>query len=291
MSPGNDNNLYAAFYLYVNYRLLQYGVAFQNMTTRLYPTVDRSLPSGFQGYSSPLKGWVYDGGVTGAVIINSISGGGYSAPLTRASGLHFDYINGRVLVPTSLGTNLTLTGTAAMCEVNTYLPNETEDPMITQGKYFVNPRFVFPLTTGAPPGVYATPAIFINSLGSKNEAFTFGGLIRTKNTFSITVFAETNYQLNTILGIFRDSRYGCFPMTNTIEVPLDGWNDLKQGSGFNYVTFCQSWGLAGNLVNIDEVYTSKVSDRVKMNPQLFCGVIDMDVSFVRQAPVTTNIFV
>jgi hypothetical protein len=50
------------------------------------------------------------------------------------------------------------------------------------------------------------------------------------------------------------------------------------------------WGQPGNLIYIKEVKTSKVSDRVKMNPQYFVGLVDITLSYIRQAPITTNLF-
>jgi hypothetical protein len=281
--PQAQNSLLASFFLFADYKILQQGVAYQTLTTRLFPTQDRTLPTGYQGYSSPLKSWVYDSGVSGAVVINSVSGGGYSAPLTRASGIRIDYINGRVIVPTSLGTNLVLTGTASTPEIRVYLPNESEEQILTQDKYFINPRFHSPLSaSGAPPGSYTTPAIFINQISAHNEAFQFGGLVDSQSTITITALCESN----------RDLRYQYFPMMNTISDPLNQWGDVKggAGTGYNYLGYVASYGFPGNLVYISEVRASKITDKVRINPQLFAGIIDLEVSYIRQAPLNSNIF-
>lgn len=294
MTPQQENNLLASFYLFTQYKVNQQGVAYQTLTTRFFPTEDPSLPAGYQGYSAPLKGIIYDSGVSGALVMNSVSGGGFSAPLTRASGMYVDYINGRVILPTSLGTNLALTGTASFEEVRVYTPNETEDYLITQGKYFVNPSFYQPLTaSGAPPGVYATPCIFINQIEAHNEAFQLGGLVDSKSTITVTAFCESNYQLNALFSIFRDLRYQNFPMLNTISDPLNQWGDVKggAGTGYNYLNTVATYGTPGNFVYIENVRTSKVSNNVRLNPQQFVGIIDLETSYVRQAPLGSNIFV
>lgn len=264
---------------------MQQGLAYQTLTMRLFPTVDRSIPAGFQSYSAPLKGWVYDSGVSGAHIIQSISGGGFSSPLTRDSGIHIDYPNGRILVPTSLGTNLTLTGTASITEVNHYLANESEEEILTQGKYFVNPRFRSTLTTsGVPPGVFATPAVFVNPLTAKNTPFEFGGRVDSRSTLTLTALAETSYQLNAILDIWRDARYQSFPVFSLVNDPLDQWGDVKGGTGYNYLAYSATHGTPGNLAYIEDVRAAKISDKLKLNPQLFAGIIDVEVSFVRMPP-------
>lgn len=296
MISQQENNLLASFYLFADYKILQQGVAYQTLTTRLFPTVDRTLPTGYQGYSSPLKGFVADSGVSGVVVINSISGGGFSSPLTRTSGIYIDYINGRAIVPVSLGTNLVLTGTYSSPEIRVYLPNESEEQILTQSKYFVNPRFYSPLTaSGAPPNVYTTPAIFINQIDAKNEAFQLGGLVNSKSTITITALCESNFQLNALFSIFRDLRYQSFPMLNTITDPLNQYGDVKggDGTGYNYLYTIQQYGAPGNLVYISDVRTAKISNKVRMNlnPQIFAGIIDLQTEFIRQAPLNSNIFV
>ena len=283
MIPQYDNNLLASVFLWAEYKTLQVGQAYINLTCRLFPTVDRSLPAGYQSYSFPIKGWNYDSGVSGALVINSISGGGYSEPLTRASGVHFDYINGRAIVPTSLGTNLILTGTASVKQINHYQANESEEALLTQSKYFVNPRFINPLTaSGAPPHIYATPAIFVNPVQMKNNAYAFGGLVDSKSTISLVVLAESNFQLNAVLSLFRDTRYQYFPLISIDQDPLDQWGDLK--SGYNYQQYITDYGTPGNLVYIEDTYTAKLSDAAKMNQQVFAGLVDLECCYIRLPP-------
>lgn len=278
-------------YLWAENRMGQVLQAYNTLTTQLYYTVDPSLPAGYMGYSAPIKGWVYDSGISGAYIPNEVSGGGFSAPLTRASGIHIDYENGRVIVPTSLGTNLTLTGTYSAKEVNIYLPAETEGEILTQNKYFVNPRYASALTSGAPPYAYATPAVFVNPMSMHNEAFQLGGLVNSKASMTLTVLAETSFQLTAILSLFRDYRYQYIPMLNTVNDPLDGWGDVKGGTGYNYLSYVARFGGPGNLIYIEDVRTAKVSDRLRLNPRQFAGVVDLELTYIRQTPLSSNVFV
>lgn len=292
MTSTFDNNLYAAAFLWAENRILQQLQAFNTITTRLYYTPDPVLPAGYLGYSAPLKQWVYDSGVSGAHILNEASGGAFTAyPLTRASGIHVDYNNGRVIVPAAFGTGLTLTGTYSYKQVNIYQPNETEQEILTQGKYFLNPRYRAPLVSGVPPYVYATPAVFLNPLDMRNDAFQLGGLVDSKTTMTMTVLAESNFQATAMMSLFRDARYQYFPMLNTINDPLDEWGDVKGGTGYNYASLVGMFGTPGNLVYIENVHVSKVSDRVKMNPMQTAAIIDLDLSYIRQAPIGTNVFV
>lgn len=285
-----SNNLFQSVFLWGEHLLAQQLQAYNVLTTQLFYTPDPSLPTGFVGYSAPLKGWIYDSGVSGAYIINEVSGGGFSAPLTRASGIHIDYENGRVIVPAALGTALTLTGTYSAKQVNLYAPAETEESILTQNKYFLNPRYNSPLNSGVQPDLFATPAAFLNTLTMRNEPFQFGGLIDSKDTMSFTILAETNFQLSAILSMFRDARYQYIPMCNLVDDPLDQWGDTKGGSGYNYRALVAKFGQPGNLIYVENTRTAKVSDITRLNPRQFAGIADLELSYVRQVPITSNVF-
>lgn len=289
MIPQYDNNLFGSMYLWGQWKTLQYGQAYVNLTLPLYYCPDNSLPVGLVAYASSFKSWIYDSGVSGAQIIQTVSGGGFNGPLTRDSGMMIDYVNGRILLPASYGTGLALTGTAAVQEVNMYQPNETEESILTQGRFYLNPLYGGSATGPIPPYSYVTPAIFINTLHNENKAFALGGLIDCTTSYSFSIYATTNFQLNALLSIFRDAKYQNIPMLNTVDGPLNQWGDTWNG-GFNYLQVIQKWGQPGNLIYVKDVHTSKVSDRVKMNSNYFVGLVDLNVSYIRQAPVTTNLF-
>ncbi len=277
-----DQNLNISAYHWAQARIQNLAQGYINQTTALYPTPESRL-TGYYSYSSPYKQWVYDTSVSGAQIINMVSGGGFSAPLTRASGVHFDYLNGRVLVPAALGANLALTGSYAIAEVNLWVPLETQDYLLTQQKYFVNPRYQGTPTSGVMPYSYVTPAVFVNTLNDTSEAFSFGGLDDTTTTMSFTCLCESDYQLKALLSLFRDARYGYLPLMPLAANPLDGYNDTKGGSGtYSYANIISQYGSPGQLIYIKQVRTAKVSDRNPLNPGLFAGIIDLDMSYVRQ---------
>lgn len=277
-----DHSLAISTYLWAQNRIQSLAQGYVSLSTPLYSTPDTRL-TGYYSYSSPFKSWVYDTGVSGAQVINMVSGGGFSAPLTRASGLHFDYLNGRVLVPAALGGDLSLTGSYSVSEVNLWVPLETQDYLLTQQKYFVNPRYQGIPTSGIMPYSYVTPAVFVNTLNDTNEAFALGGLDDTTTTMSLTCLVESDYQLKGLLSLFRDARYKSIPLVPISANPLDGYNDTKNGSGgYSYANLITQYGSPGQLVYIKSVRTSKVSDRTQLNPGLFAGIIDMEMGYVRQ---------
>ncbi len=277
-----DHSLTISAFLWAQSQIQGMAAAYFNATVPFYPTADARY-TGYYSYSAPWKQLVYDSSISGAQVVNMVSGGGFSAPLTRASGLHFDYLNGRVLVPAALGANLALTGAVSVSEVNMYLPNATEESLLTQTKFFRNPRYQGMPTSGIDPYAMVTPAVFLNTIDDKSEQFAFGGIDNTITTFTLTCFCESDYQLKGLFSLFRDSRYGYIPLINIAQNPLDGYNDTKGGSGtYSYQNIITQYGTPGNLIYVQSVRTSKVSDKMQLNPGLFAGIIDLELSFIRQ---------
>ena len=277
MTPQFNNNLLASVYLWTENRIGQLGQAYITTTAPLYYAPDPRLPTSLLSYASPWRQWVYDSGVSGAQIIQSVSGS--AGILNRSSGLMFDYTNGRVLVPSTLGTNLALTGTMSFKEINSYLSNETEEYLLTQGQFFLNPRYVGTPTGGLPPYSMATPAVFVNMIHDSNEAFALGGLDDCTTTISMVCLLQSNFQLQAVMSMMRDARYKYIPMLSVGLDPLNQWGDTY--SGYNYQSYITQYGAPGQLIYIKEVKTSRVSDRIKLNPELYMGLVDMDVSYIR----------
>lgn len=282
------NSLFASVYLWTENRLAQQGGAYFNADLPLYYIADPSLPPQWLRYSSSFKSWVYDSGVSGANVVQYVSGG--SNVYDRSSGINIDYVNGGVIVPSGWGTNLSLTGSVSVKEVNLYQPSETFETILTQGKFYRNPLYNGTPTGAVPPYIYATPAVFLNTLHNETAPFTFGGLINSTVTFSMAVYAESQFQLTAILSLMSDAQYFYVPMLNAPNDPLNGFGDTKSGMGYNYNGVVNMWGAPGNLIYISKVRTSKVADKVKANPQYFIGLVDIDCNFVRQSPQGTNVF-
>lgn len=285
MIPQFSNSALSSFLFYSEDRLLSKGEAYINYTSKLYYTPDSTL-NGYIGYSAPFKQWVYNQNITGANIINSISG---SINLSaNQSGMKIDYENGRVLVPSSFGTGLNISGSYAFKELNFYQSTETEEALLTQNKYALNSRFISQAPrNGIEPHTQVTPAIFINTTRADTNAFALGGLQNTEISISAIILAETQFQLDAVLDIFSESKDKCFPQLSVYDDPIDEYGSVKTTlypSGYNYGNIISEKGTPGNLFYVNDVYTSKVSDNIKFNPRLYVGMADVTIS---KARVTT----
>ena len=281
MIPQFSNNVLSSFFFWAQHEITQLGQAYRNKTGSLYYQADPRL-SGFHTYSSPFKQWVYDKGVSGAIICESVmDSAGIS--YTRASGIKIDYENGRVLFPTSFGTGLSLSGAYSFPDFNFYTTNETQESLLTRETNYTNPRFGNNGTTPVSPYSQMTPAAFVTIMNSDNSPFALGGTDLTKVNGSIVFMAETDYAIEAALSIMRDSRYKSIPFVSINEDPLNEYNDVKSSilpTGYNYESIKHN-ATPGSLLEISFVQCSRVNDRINVDKQIFIGLVDIEIEKVR----------
>lgn len=285
MIPQFTNTVANSFLLWAEHNLLNQAQAYKNYTSRLYYYKDLGLEmAGYVGYSSPFKQWVYDTSVSGATICSGIFGQITLNKGPSGSGLKIDYDNGRIILPISFGTGLRISGHYAFKDLNFYLPNETEESLLTTNKFFLNSRYNRFPTGGIAPYAQVTPALFFNNLNNRQENFALGGLYNTVENFSFIAMTENVWMLDAVISFFRDKKHAVFPQISIYEHPLDEFGDIKTGlypSGYSYQNIINQYGQPGNLIYLDSIRASKVSDKIKTSESLFLGIIDIELSKVR----------
>lgn len=288
MQPQFSTTTLMSTHLWLDNWLTQRGQAYTNHTSRLFYQPDGRLP-GYVAYAAPFRSWVCDSGVSGAWVPSQISGD-FGVLGHGQSGLMFDFVNGRVLLPAAFGTGHVITGSYAFKDLNVYKANETQEKMVFGNKYYLNPRFSANAATGAPPIEWdtklqaynmVTPCVFLNDAATRNEGWAFGGAYETTMTVSLTVMAETMTQLEGALSLITDAKDVSFPQLPFTAWPLDFLGDFKGGTGYNYETLKQQYGTPANLYTITEARTSKVGDGVRIDQSVFLGVADLTVTRVR----------
>jgi hypothetical protein len=272
-----SNQIKPSFFFWAENAVLNEAQAYYNYTSKLYYKADSSIDSNYLSYSSPFKQWVYDKGVSGAFICESVSG---DVTLNRASGIKIDYENGRVLVPSGFGQNLNISGTYAFKEFNFYLSNENEESLIANEKYYLNSKFNRKPVSGIEPYAMVTPAFFVNILSNLNEPFALGGQKKTVVGLSMVAFADTMDQLDSAISFFVDKKHKYIPIYTTD--PINSFGDVKTGlypSGYNFSTIKSENGQPGNLIYIEDVRGSKLSDSPSSDlKKSFVGIIDFELS-------------
>jgi hypothetical protein len=277
MNTSFNNVSLLSFYQWFDNYLLQNAQGYFNTSSRFYYQPDSGLPSNYVAYAAPFKSFVWDSGVSGAIIISSISGS--LGNISRGqSGMMVDFVNGRLIFNSSVGKNAVISGSYAVKDFNLYFANQSQEQIVFTNKYYLNSRFNRSITGIPPVNAMVTPCAFITHADSENLPAAFGGLYKTKMGFTVNVFAENISQLEGILSYAADARDKVFPMLDATLWPLNSFGDYK--SGYNYQTFLQNPPGAGLYV-IEAAKVSKVSDYVKVDESIFLGIIDCDVTKLR----------
>lgn len=306
MKPQFQHTLTTSFYLWFDNYLQKYGDAYKNKTGIFYNMADDRLDSTYNVYSSPYKQFIFDSGLhtgayvngqgsEGAIVMDRISGerenGEAFEVLRGTSGLKIDYENGRVFFTGAdtvsqpegsklPGNSLSLSGQFAVKDFNLYLTNETEEDLIIENKFKTNDRFGNLETTGVPPYDQVLPAIFITSEQVKNEPLAFGGLDITKTNVKAVVLTSDLYCLDCVMSLAADSQKRSFPQVEFEDFPITELGDIKTATyptGYSYNQIQNN--NSSTMFHIEEVFVSKLSDRVKkkVNPNIFVGFIDFEV--------------
>lgn len=268
-------------YAWLDNLLLQKGQAYTNVTTQFYYQPDARLGTGFVTYQAPFMSFVWDSGVSGATIFNTVSGTTNGVPFTLSrgqSGMMTDFVNGRVILPASFGTTAVVSGSYAFKDFNIYFANQSQERMLFSNKYYLNSRFAL---TGRPPAYdMVTPAIFITNGNSENLNWAMGGVYNTTFTIALNVLAENMSQLEGALSILNDQKDASIPQLGTATWPLNFYGDYKP-SGWNYQNEIAQYGTPGNLYFISKVRCSKASDYAKFDEAILLGLCDLTIQRVR----------
>ena len=304
MKPQFQHTLVTSFYLWFDNYLQDNGEAYKNKTGIFYNMTDDRLDSNYNVYSSPYKQFIIDSGLhtnvvnsqgtEGAIVIDRISGqraDGSAFEVTRGtSGLKIDYENGRVFFTGDEngelpGNNLSLSGQFGVKDFNVYVTNQTEEDLVVENKFKTNDRFGNLETSGVLPYDQVIPAVFITSESINNQPFAFGGLDVTQTNVKAVVMTSDLYCLDCVLSLAADSKKQSFVEVDFNDFPVTEFGDIKTATyptGYSYNQI-ETYNTQ-ELFHIEEVFVSKLSDRVKkkVNPNIFVGFIDFEIHKYRR---------
>ena len=282
MKPTFTHNVINSFFLWFDNFLMTKGDAYKTYTTKLYNYEDLRLGGGKVVYGSPYKQWVYDKNITGATIPSGFTINNQFVP-TGTSGMKIDFDNGRIIFNSGVSTNLSITGTYSVKEVNSYITDQPEDNLIIENKFVTNSRFTVS-ENYIPPYNPVTPCIFASIETAHNTAFAFGGEDETKCIIKVVAFCENLYQLDGVLSVFGDSYNEIFSIIPMTGHPLGEFNEMKTGAyptGYDYKNLSNTYN--SQTLFISHVETSKIRDSVikELNPILHIGFLDFEIKTYR----------
>lgn len=283
MKPTYSHDVMNSFFLWFDNLLMTKGEAYKTYTTSFYNYTDDRLGDGKVVYGSPYKQWVYDKSITGATIPSGFTINGSFTP-TGVSGMKIDFDNGRIIFNSGVSSNLNISGTYSVKEINSYLTDLPEDTLIIENKYIVNSRFTS-TETYIHPYNPVTPAVFCSMEDTQNKPFAFGGEDQTTSNIQAVVFCENVYQLDGVLSIFADSFNRTFSKIPMTAHPIGEFGAIKTGvypTGYNYNSLNTAYNNS-QVLFLSNVNTAKIRDDVRkeLNPNLYIGFIDFEVKTFR----------
>ncbi len=256
-----------SFYQWMDNYLLQKGQAYTNYTSQLYYQPDSTLGAGYVVFAAPFKSFVWDSGVSGAMVMTSVSGS-FGTLLREQSGVKIDYVNGRVLIPSGLlESSAILSGSYAFKDFNIYFANQEADRAVFTNKPYLNSRFNRP-ATGVPPAYnMVAPCIFLSNVSEVNLDWALGGKYDTTLKIKASIMAENMGQLEGAISYLTDSVNSVFPQLETNVWPLNNFGDFK--SGYNYQSVLGQYNTPSNQFMVTNVKSRKMPDAAKINESIF----------------------
>ena len=260
MKAAFDHQLLSSFYLWCDDRLSYFAEAYQSPINHTFEYIDSlDVPANYNGFYSPYRQFVSASdkfNVDNFVNINS-------SQVFDKDGIYIDYNSGRVLVDTNSrhgsSTSLSIDGEFAYKTVNLYITDDTEESVILNSDFIISPTNQTYLQTngGFDDKIYTVPAIFITLENSENFPFAMGGLDNTVLYMRAVVVADSNYTLDGILSIFRDSARTNFALIDYEDFPYGEFSHIKSHP-YKYQNIIDG---ASSFVFVDEVKSSKLTDR------------------------------
>jgi len=277
MKAQLDNILMSSMIYWMDNCLLQKGEAYTNFSSQFYPI--KNIYNNLYTYGLPFKQIVSDSTITGANLLSGvyINNTFINVGQSGLSGINPN--QGQIYFGIDQSSNQ-ISGKYAVKDFNLYLTSESEQEILFETQYKIRPKTNQNIT-GLAPNSVTYPAVFIKNNGGFNRPFAFGGEDQTEIDIRAIVLADTTYNLDAIMSIFRDKARTHIPLVNISESPYNSLNSLNNGY-YNYNSLCTGKIGTINSFFIESISVSKIANfDNKLNPDVFAGFIDFTITNIR----------
>ena len=284
MKAQFDQNLLSSFYLWLENRLLKTDTkAYITGLDNNFRYVDfDDIPADMVGYQGEYRQLVADYDID---TVNSgfmVDGGFVTGDSSANGGVYTDYQNGRLLLPAASGTDLNISGTYSVKEVNTYISHDDDVEFLVYSDFLENGQdspYFYNETGIIDKGAYFLPACFVSLASSENEEFAFGGEESTESRVRVMILTKDSYILDSVISRLRDTvrekvthiPYESFPYAYSYSV-----KDFP----YTYTGIVGDQGSNPLCSYIDRVTASKVVSealREKLNKDFSIAFLDFDL--------------
>lgn len=275
MKPQFQHKFTTSYLLWFENYFLKHSEAYSIKTGSFIHYEDERLPPNFNSFGSQYKQFVYDSSLPNVAIPNGLYVNNTLVQVEQNKNI-IDFDNGR-FISNELSTNITPTGSFTVKDLNIYYTNDTEENVVLNVQESIN-QSVNNKHEFYTPYQQKLPAIYLSNESMNNKPFAFGGMNKTTTRGKAIAITNNSYELDTVISIFADSYNESFSLLDFDDHPLNEYGGLKN-SYYSY----QELNKNKPLIYVENVYTSKLSDKVKQNllKDLYIGFIDFDFSIHR----------
>jgi len=285
-----DHLVNSSLLLWVQNLIEGRGQAFASGSGYFYDT--QEVYGGRWSYSLPYQPILSDSSIGGATVMTGIYLDN-TFITTGVSGLTgINYAKGTVyfnsgITYASNPAHTRISGNFCISEFSYKLTNEPEENLLFETKYSLKPK-VNQTITGLGPSDATFPVIYIKPFNSMNKEFALGGTEETVNSYRLIVLADSQFQVDGVSCLIRDRVRGIIPLlTGVTEMPFNAFGGYS-GPVYNYnTTFTGKFSTVNSAmltdVRVTKLFGQGTQELRKMNPKVFAGIVDLDLSSYRSA--------
>jgi hypothetical protein len=282
MTPQFDNILMTSMLLWLDNKIVTNGQAYTNYQSVFYPL--SNMIYGYYTYGAPLKQMVIDSSISGANIISGVYVNGvFTTPgQNNLSGINATegqlYFSQPISNPTTA-----LSGNYAVKDYNIYLTSKTEENLLFETQYQINPK-TYQNPTGLPIGSETYPVIYLKYQGGKNKPLAFGGFDQTVSNVRAVILSDSVFSLDAVTSIMRDTSRELIPLIYANEMPFNSLGSVSvSGNNFNYINYTANKRNTDDYLYINEVNVTKTDTRLlnatnSLNRNVYSAFVDFEVS-------------
>lgn len=234
LTPQHSNVVLSSFVLFVDNTVLSKGNGYTNTNSYFYP-VAKTYKNLFS-YAAPYKSFVSDFSIGGATIPTGVYLDS-SFLITGTSGFSgINYNEGVVYFGSEVTGQNRISGSYAVKEFDVFITSQPEEALLFETQYQIKNK-VGKTITGISPNSISCPVIFLKNQGGNNEEWALGGTENTKNEIIGIIIADSQYNLDAVTSILKDTVRKTFPLLSGYEMPFNLFGSFRSGILFNYNNF------------------------------------------------------
>lgn len=277
-----DNLAMSSVVLWLDNVLVRKGEAYINYSGQFYQT--NSSYNGYYAYSAAHKPFVYDVSVAGPTVPSGVYLNNTFITTGTSGFAALDYRNGCAYFTSPLPANSTLSGQYAIKDFVVDLTEKSETEILFETKFDLRPK-IYQAPTGIPSNKNTYPIILLRKKSSRNQERAFGGEDTTVLNVTAVVMADSQFALDGVLGLMRDTRYTYVPVLSATEQPFNALGDFRSGR-FNYSTVSANKVSIGSGLCVEDAKEVQFDrfgqlEAKKLNPDVYFGMIDFTLTIDR----------